>query len=82
MLNFVLHLKILILKNIFFNYTGYTFFKNGDAKIQVKVHPASDPELNLLKEDSLLMHTKTQSNEIQEFIAGKLCLYGVSLSVK
>lgn len=55
-------------------------FKNGDTKIQVKIHPATDPELNSLKEDSL--HSKTPNNEIEEYVSGDVCLYGVSLLIK
>lgn len=30
------------------------------------------------KEDSLLTHSKTPNNEIEEYVNGDLCLYGVS----
>lgn len=64
--------------NIFI-YFKFIFFKNGETKIQVKVQPSIETELNLSKEDSLLTHTKTPANEIEEFVNGDLCLYGVSL---
>lgn len=56
------------------------FFKNGDtSSIRVKIHPATDSELNSPKEDSLLLHSKTPRNEIEEYVSGDVCLYGVSL---
>jgi len=51
---------------------------NGETKIEVKLKPAPETELNLSKENSLLMHTKKPSNEIEEFVSGDLCLYGGS----
>lgn len=57
---------------------NYLFFKNGETKIRVKVQPSKESELNLSKEDSLLMHSKTPNNEIEEYVNGDLCLYGVS----
>jgi len=66
-------------KNIFFLYIIYClFFKNGETKIQVKIQPNKESELNLSKEDSLLMHSRTPNNEIEEYVNGDLCLYGVS----
>lgn len=55
--------------------------KNGETKIQVKIQPAAETESNFPKEDSLLMHTKSPNNEIEEFVNGNLCLYGVSLII-
>lgn len=56
------------------------YFKNGETKIQVKIQPSSDTETNLPKDESpLMMHSKTSNNEIEEYINGDLCLYGVSL---
>jgi len=64
-----------IKNNIFFI---YIFLKNGETKIQVKVQPNKESELNLSKEESLLMHSKTPNNEIDDYVNGYLCLYGVS----
>lgn len=55
-------------------------FKNGETKIQVKIQPTSDTELNLSKDDSLLMQSKTPNNEIEKFVNGETCLFGVSSS--
>lgn len=52
-------------------------FKNGETKIQVKIQPNAETDSNVSKEDSLLMHSKTPNNEIEEFVSGNLCLYGV-----
>lgn len=60
----------------------YLIFKNGETKIQVKIQPASETDLNVSKDDSLLMQSKTPMNEIDGFINGDLCLYGVSLKYK
>lgn len=62
---------------MYFKYFIYLFLKNGETKIQVKIQPSAETESNFLKEDSLLMHTKSLNNEIEEFVHGDLCLYGV-----
>lgn len=63
-------------------FISFKFLKNGEPKIQLKIQPSVETELNLSKEDSLLMHTKTPTNEIEEFVNGDLCLYGVYLISK
>ncbi|XP_025413896.1 endoplasmic reticulum lectin 1 isoform X2 [Sipha flava] len=52
---------------------------NGETKIHVKIQPTSETESNLPKdESSLMMHSKTPNNEIEEYINGDICLYGGS----
>lgn len=54
-------------------------FKNGETKIRINLPQNIDTEPIPLKENSLLMHTKSPppNNEIEEFLNGNLCLSGV-----
>lgn len=68
------------IKNVFI--ILYLFFKNGETKIQVRIQPSSETESFTSKEkSSLIMHAKTSTNEIGEFVFGDLCLHGVRLII-
>lgn len=69
------------IKNVFL-ILCYLLLKNGETKIQVKIQPSSETESIASKDkSSLIMHTKTSTNEIGEFVFGDLCLHGVRLVI-